>query len=163
MLPHQSTIHSTEILAHAQFYEEVLNITGDKDVCPLVGVLVQDAHERNISVNVFQMHSESQISNSTQQVLVDGLAWTESNTSSSICTLSAITSACKWNECTCFPQNVVYHCTRLLGCFWSGYQHWYSLNATTTTNAVHEIHTGIFCSGKSCHLVMLITLCSHQK
>lgn len=84
MLPHQSTIHSTESLIHAQFYEEVLNITGDEDYCLLVVVLVQDAHEKNITVS--QLHSESQISYATQQVLVYGVACTASNTSSSICT-----------------------------------------------------------------------------
>lgn len=57
MLPHQSTIHITESLAHAQFHEEALNIAGDKDYCLLVVILVQDAREKNITV--FQLHSES--------------------------------------------------------------------------------------------------------
>jgi hypothetical protein len=121
MLPHQSTIYSTESLAYAHFYE-VLNITGDNDYYPLVAVLVHDAHEKNITIS--QLHSESQISHATQRVLVDGLACAESNTSCTIC-MNASVSLRMW--CTT---------ARLLHCFKSGYQRWYSLNETTSTNAI---------------------------
>jgi hypothetical protein len=46
MLPHQSTIHATKVLAHLQFCIEAINRTGSEDYWHLATTLVQVVHDR---------------------------------------------------------------------------------------------------------------------